>query len=164
MKKIIFALLTLSLFSFVLAAPWVTFKADDKVSVMFPQEPQKYDAENIDLMVLTQSDNCLFMFLKLGEQNIDVSLVKEYYKGYVEGFLEDSKRKLEYKKAIKIGKYEGLELKYTEPADDGSISTKYHRAVLANGSLYCFQCDFMSANSKNCEKEKNTFFKSIKVK
>ena len=163
-------------FSFLLAQS-VEKKVGNNLCVYFPSDPNYNSVYGMN-SYFVKTSNCAFISLVQENaipfdtyyqltkytSNKQEPVISKFLDGYVESKLSTAGATLLTSNHIKIGNFLGLEISYRalNPATAES-GLRVSRMYFISNTVYCFECWYLN-NSSDCSIEKNTFFKSIKLK
>lgn len=177
MKKIIFAVTFFFWQISFLVAQSVEKEVGLNLYVMFPSDPD-YNTVYGMPSYMAKTDNCAF--ISLVQDNAipndtywqltryptskQEPVISNFLDAYIESKLSTAGATLRTSKHIKIGNFLGREISYNalNPAT-GQMALRFARMYFITNTVYCFECWFLN-NSNDCNKERDTYFKSIKRK
>jgi len=164
MKSIITFLLVTLLYEFSFGQTTVI---SDRIDVKFPSAPEQQQVGNKMFYMVSHSSYVVtVMFADMSQDaNFDIKpdSLSKFYKGVINGTLAAATdSKLLDERTIKVGQFEGKEIKYTKDFNgvDDILVTKW--ILLVDKAVYTF--DVWDLSGKGQKKLAEEFFESIVLK
>ena len=164
MKKCSVLFLFISLTAQSWGQPWIKTQLNEQVSVNFPSIPEIQKIGNKKVYQIAGPDYVISVLTidmnSVPSFDVHSGELDNFYKGVIEGRMDVAADcKLLHESEIKLGKYEGREIKYTKDFNGVDDMLVTSRIVLVGKGLFTF--DFWDLSKKGQKKLIKKLFKSI---